>query len=131
MYVLAQLEGRKPEMGAVRVRRSFPRCAVLSVVVVVSGGGGSFGLQLENEQKWLIYGPATRTHEEKGGEQTARTTNILLTAATAHASTYLSIGNRSRGVMSCHILALSPCVRPIPCIMPKSSQGGEPRGLCE
>ena len=57
--------------------------AVLSVV-------GSFELQLENEQKWLIYGPATRTHarartEQEAGEQTARTTNTLLTAVTATA----------------------------------------------
>ena len=88
MYVLAQLEGRKPEMGAVRVRRSFPMCAVLSVVVV-GGGGGSFGLQLENEQKWLIYGPATRTHE--GGGRTNRTNNkyIAHRSRRTQARTYL------------------------------------------
>ena len=85
MYVLAQLEGRKPEMGAVRVRRSFPMCAVLSVV----GGSGSFGLQLENEQKWLIYGPATRTHE--GGGRTNRTNNKYITHRShrTRARTYL------------------------------------------
>ena len=64
MYVLAQLEGRKPEMGAACPAVSMS--AVLSVV-------GSFELQLENEQKWLIYGPATRTHAHEGSKGRRRT----------------------------------------------------------
>ena len=86
MQVLAQTEGRKLEMGAAVPQPAMS--AVLSAVGcgVVGGGGGSLELQLENEQKWLIYGPATRTHEGARGEQTARTTNILLTARTTRSS---------------------------------------------
>ena len=53
--------------------------AVLSAVGCGGVGGGSLELQLENEQKWLIYGPATRTHE---GRRTNRTNNKYIARRT-------------------------------------------------
>ena len=92
--------------------------AVLSAVGC--GGGGSFELQLENEQKWLIYGPATRTHEGARGRRTNRTNNKYIAHRPHSRSARIRWPRAQCRVMSCHILALSRCVRPsvhrpIPC----------------
>ena len=95
----------------VRPPPSVPMSAVLSVV-------GSFELQLENEQKWLIYGPATRTHararREQGKEENKPHEQQIHCSPPSPQPQEVSIGsNRSRGLMSCPILALSRCVVPL------------------
>ena len=102
----------------VRPPPSVPMSVVLSVV-------GSFELQLENEQKWLIYGPAqgkfmvplherTRAHERSKKQENKPHEQQIHCSPQSPQPQEVSIGsNRSRGLMSCPILALSRCVVPL------------------